>query len=184
MAKPKGWYSLTSVAASSLSGGAAGCKSSREHLCRAICGSSPAQTSLLGLVDYNICSKSLLGFSIRPIVSPVSAGPAVTQDATSGLSSPRPSTNCRNLRRNSWALNLTGGLLNRVESISTDSILSKNPTVVFVDTTEALPPVKERAGGHGHPLNESPGTDLGLLRPGRTKSPTWSRRSCGHPAAG
>src|SRR5713226_5362946 len=43
--------------------------------------------------------------------------------------------------------------------------IAGNPTVVFVRSPIALPPVVELTGSHAQPMNESPDADLGLLRP-------------------
>src|SRR5580700_7376826 len=43
--------------------------------------------------------------------------------------------------------------------------VARNPAGVLVHLPVAFPPVVELAGGNVEPLNEPPGTDLGLLRP-------------------
>src|ERR1035441_8190531 len=43
--------------------------------------------------------------------------------------------------------------------------ISGHPTVVLIRPTIALSPVVELARGDAQPMNESSGTDLGLLRP-------------------
>src|SRR5215470_1088163 len=43
--------------------------------------------------------------------------------------------------------------------------ITGNPTIVFIDAPVALSPVVKLAGSHAQPVDKSPGTDLGLLRP-------------------
>ena len=47
--------------------------------------------------------------------------------------------------------------------------ITGNLTIVFIDTPVALSPIVKLAGSHAQPVEESPGTDLGLLRPAPEK---------------